>query len=207
MSSMSMSPRLSRLLALAILAGVVAGTVNLAVLPLIDRWQAAEARVADAAGWRARLAAAVKRIPDLERALKEAEVAAGQRKGVLHVETESLGTAEFQKMVQRVIAESGNQARSVQALTPRREHGALQLGMRVKAAGEETSLVRLLEAVERHNPALAVRSLNVSAGPAGRSGAGSFAVPAATSTGGPPDGPTLVDMQIDFEVLAVEDRK
>jgi len=197
--TLSLSPRLSRLLAVAILAGLVAGTVNLAVLPLIERWEAAEARIADAAGWRARLDAAVKRIPDLERSLKEAQVVAGQRNGVLHVETESLGNAEFQRMIQRVIAESGNQARSIQALTPRREHGALQLGMRVKASGEEPSLVKLLETVERHNPALAVRSLNISAGRAsggyGSDGAGTDS------------GPTLVDMQIDFEVLAVEDRK
>jgi len=197
--TLSLSPRLSRLLAVAILAGLVAGTVNLAVLPLIERWEAAEARIADAAGWRARLDAAVKRIPDLERSLKEAQVVAGQRNGVLHVETESLGNAEFQRMIQRVIAESGNQARSIQALTPRREHGALQLGMRVKASGEEPSLVKLLETVERHNPALAVRSLNISAGRVS-GGYGSDGT-------GTDSGPTLVDMQIDFEVLAVEDRK
>src|SRR3954452_245394 len=188
-----LSPRLSRLLALAILAGVTAGTVNLAVLPLLDRWDAAKNRIADAADWRARLSATVERIPALKTAVAEAEKAAGQRSGVLRVENESLGTAEFQKLIQKVMAESGAQARSVQALTPRHEHGMLQLGMRVRAYGDEPALVKLLDTARRQNPALAVRNLNIAA-----SGAG---------TGYGERETTQVDMQIDFEILAVEDHK
>ena len=187
-----LSPRLSRLLALAILAAVASGTVNLAVLPLLDRWEAARNRVADAANWRARLTATVERIPALEQAVDEAEKAAGQRSGVLRVENESLGTAEFQKLIQKVMAESGSQARSVQALTARHEHGTLQLGMRVRAFGDEQALVKLLDTVRRQDAALAVRNLNIAAsGPAVGYGARE----------------TQVDMQIDFEILAVEDHK
>ena len=188
-----LSPRLSRLLALAILAGIVAGTVNLAVLPLLDRWETAQNRVTDAAGWRARLTATVERIPALKQAVDEAEKAAGQRSGVLRVENESLGTAEFQKLIQKVMAESGSQARSVQALTARHEHGTLQLGMRVRAYGDEQALVKLLDTARRQDPALAVRNLNIAAsGPGVGYGARET---------------TQVDMQIDFEILAVEDHK
>ena len=187
-----LSPRLSRLLALAILAGVTAGTVNLGVLPLLDRWETARNRIADAADWRARLTATVERIPALKQAVDEAEKAAGQRSGVLRVENESLGTAEFQKLIQKVMAESGSQARSVQALTARHEHGTLQLGMRVRAYGDEQALVKLLDTARRQDPALAVRNLNIAAsGPAVGYGARE----------------TQVDMQIDFEILAVEDHK
>jgi hypothetical protein len=187
-----LSPRLSRLLALAILAGVTAGTVNLAVLPLLDRWEAARNRIADAAGWRARLTATVERIPALKQAVDEAERAATQRSGVLRIENESLGTAEFQKLIQKVMAESGTQARSVQALTARHEHGTLQLGMRVRAYGDEQALVKLLDTARRQDPALSIRNLNIAA-----SGA----------TIGDGTRETQVDMQIDFEVLAVEDHK
>jgi hypothetical protein len=192
--SSRLSPRLSRLLALAILAGVTAGIVNLGVLPLLDRWETAQNRIADAAGWRARLTATVERIPALKQAVDEAEKAAGQRSGILRVENESLGTAEFQKLIQKVMAESGSQARSVQALTARHEHGTLQLGMRVRAYGDEQALVKLLDTARRQNPALAVRNLNIAAsGPGG----GDYGAREATQ----------VDMQIDFEILAVEDHK
>jgi hypothetical protein len=191
MSSSRLSPRLSRLLALAILAGVAAGTVNLAVLPLLDRWYAANDRLADAAGWRDRLTATVERIPALKKAVDEAELAAAQRSGVLRVENESLGTAEFQKLIQKVMAEAGTQARSVQALTARREHGMLLLGMRVRAYGDEQALVKLLDTARMQDPALAVRNLNI----------------AAASTGYGEREATQVDMQIDFEILAVEEPK
>jgi hypothetical protein len=191
MSSSRLSPRLSRLLALAILAGVAAGTVNLAVLPLLDRWYAANDRLADAAGWRDRLTATVERIPALKKAVDEAELAAAQRSGVLRVENESLGTAEFQKLIQKVMAEAGTQARSVQALTARREHGMLLLGMRVRAYGDEQALVKLLDTARMQDPALAVRNLNI----------------AAASTGYGEREATQVDMQIDFELLAVEEPK
>jgi hypothetical protein len=191
MPSSRLSPRLSRLLALAILAGVAAGTVNLAVLPLLDRWYAANDRLADAAGWRDRLTATVERIPALKKAVDEAELAAAQRSGVLRVENESLGTAEFQKLIQKVMAEAGTQARSVQALTARREHGMLQLGMRVRAYGDEQALVKLLDTARTQDPALAVRNLNI----------------AAASTGYGDREATQVDMQIDFEILAVEEPK
>ena len=191
MSSSRLSPRLSRLLALAILAGVAAGTVNLAVLPLLDRWYAANDRLADAAGWRDRLTATVERIPALKKAVDEAELAAAQRSGVLRVENESLGTAEFQKLIQKVMADSGIHARSVQALAPRHEHGMLQLGMRVRAYGDEQALVKLLDTARRQDPSLAVRNLNI----------------AAASTGYGDREATQVDMQIDFEILAVEDHK
>jgi hypothetical protein len=191
MPSSRLSPRLSRLLALAILAGVAAGTVNLAVLPLLDRWYAANDRLADAAGWRDRLTATVERIPALKKAVDEAELAAAQRSGVLRVENESLGTAEFQKLIQKVMAEAGTQARSVQALTARREHGMLLLGMRVRAYGDEQALVKLLDTARMQDPALAVRNLNI----------------AAASTGYGEREATQVDMQIDFEILAVEEHK
>jgi hypothetical protein len=191
--SSRLSPQLSRLLALAILAGVTAGIVNLGMLPLLDRWETAQNRIADAAGWRARLTATVDRIPALKQAVDEAEKAAGQRSGILRVENESLGTAEFQKLIQKVMAESGSQARSVQALTARHEHGTLQLGMRVRAYGDEQALVKLLDTARRQDPALAVRNLNLAAsGPGGTYGARET---------------TQVDMQIDFEILAVEDHK
>ena len=51
MNTLGISPTLSKLLALAILAALVMGTVNLAVLPLLDRFEAAEARLVDAAGF------------------------------------------------------------------------------------------------------------------------------------------------------------
>ena len=191
MPSSRLSPRLSRLLALAILAGVAAGAVNLAVLPLLDRWYAAQERLADAAGWHTRLTATVERIPALKKAVDEAELAAAQRSGVLRVENESLGTAEFQKLIQKVMAEAGTQARSVQALTARREHGMLQLGMRVRAYGDEQALVKLLDTARTQDPALAVRNLNI----------------AAASTGYGDREATQVDMQIDFEILAVEEPK
>lgn len=191
MSSSRLSPRLSRLLALAILAGVAAGTVNLAVLPLLDRWYAAQDRLADAAGWRDRLTATVERIPALKKAVDEAELAAAQRSGVLRVENESLGTAEFQKLIQKVMAEAGTQSRSVQTLAARREHGMLLLGMRVRAYGDEQALVKLLDTARMQDPALAVRNLSI----------------AAASTGYGDREATQVDMQIDFEILAVEEPK
>jgi hypothetical protein len=192
MTSLQISPRLSRLLALTILVALVAGSVNLVILPLLDRFEAAEARLADAAGWRARLVAALDRIPQLEQALRQTQGAAGSRKGILHVENEALGSTELQKMIQKLMADSGIQPRSIQPVPARRDHDAMQLGTRVRASGDEAAMVRLLEAVQKHEPSLAVRSLNISASAyRGESGTG----------------PTQVDMQIDFDVLAVEDRK
>jgi len=192
MSTLTISPKLSKLLALSLLATLIVGSVNLAILPVMDRFEAAETRLTDAAGWRARLTAAVQRIPQLERTLQETREAAGSRKGVLHIENEALGSAEFQKLIQKLLAESGVQQRSIQPVPARREHDAIQLSIRVRAAGDEAALVKLLAAVQDHDPSLAVRHMNVSAD---------------SARGNPSAEATQVDMQIDFDILAVEDRK
>ena len=65
--------------------------------------------------------------------------------------------------------------------------------MRVRAYGDEQALVKLLDTARRQDPALAVRNLNIAAsGPGWDYGARET---------------TQVDMQIDFEILAVEDHK
>lgn len=47
--SLQISPKLSRLLALTILVVLVMGSVNLVALPLLERFDAAQSRLADAA--------------------------------------------------------------------------------------------------------------------------------------------------------------
>ncbi|QQP91728.1 hypothetical protein IGS68_11210 [Skermanella sp. TT6] len=192
MNTLTISPRLSKLLALTILVSLVMGSVNLVVIPLLDRFEAAQARLADAAAWRARLTAAVQRIPVLEQTLQETQDAAGSRKGILRIENEALGSAEFQKLIQKLVAESGIQQRSIQPVPARREHDAVQLGIRVTAAGDEASLARLLGAVQQHDPSLAVRSLHIAAD---------------SSRGDPSAEAPRIDIQADFDILAIEDRK
>ena len=189
MTPLQISPKLSRLLALTILVALVAGSVNLVALPLLDRFETAENRLADADAWRARLAASIDRSPRLEQTLQEIREAAGSRKGILPVGNEALGSAELQKMIQKLIAGSGIQSRSIQPVPARREHDAMQLGIRVSASGDEAAMVRLLETVQKHEPSLAVSSLNISA---------------SSYRGETPSGPTQIDMQIVLEVLAIE---
>lgn len=192
MSSLRISPGISKLLALTVLATLVMGTVSLVILPVLDRFEAAEIRLADAVSWRARLAAAVQRIPALEQTLRETRDAAGSRKGVVRIDNEALGSAEFQKMIQRLVAESGIEQRSIQPVQARREHDAVQLGIRLKAAGDEVSLAKLLGAVQQHDSSLAMRSLHISAD---------------QYRGSSTPQASMIDIQADFEILAIEDRK
>jgi hypothetical protein len=187
LSSSALSPKMSRLLALSLLVIVLAGILNLVILPLAERRQAAEARIADAAEWRARLSAVIGRLPELEQRLSALQAAAKQRQGMLHAENPALASAEMQQQVQRPIAEAGGQPRSIQALPPRREHDALHIGMRVRATVQEAALAALLDSAERQDPALAIRQLTLGGVLSGRSG-----------------GPTLIDLQADFEALASE---
>ena len=190
--SLQISPKLSRLLALTILVVLVMGSVNLVALPLLERFETAESRLADAAAWRTRLSTSLERIPQLEETLQQTREAAGSRKGILHVENEALGSAELQKIVQKLISDAGIQSRSIQPVPARREHDAMQLGIRISASGDEPAMVNLLERIERHEPSLAVSNLNVSA---------------STYRGEVPSGPTEVDMQMVLEVLAVANSK
>jgi type II secretory pathway component PulM len=190
--SSQISPKLSRLLALTILVVLVLGSVNLVALPLLERFDTAQSRLADAAAWRARLSASLDRIPQLEGTLQETQEAAGSRKGILHVENEALGSAELQKMVQKLISDAGIQSRSLQLMPARREHDAMQLGIRISASGDEPAMVNLLESIQKHEPSLAVSNLNVSA---------------SAYRGEVASGPTAVDMQVVLEVLAVANSK
>jgi hypothetical protein len=190
--SLQISPKLSRLLALTILVVLVMGSVNLVALPLLERFDTAQSRLADAAAWRARLSASLDRIPHLEAMLQETREAAGSRKGILHVENEALGSAELQKMTQKLISDAGIQSRSLQPVPARREHDAMQLGIRISASGDEPDMVKLLESIQKHEPSLAVSNLNVSA---------------SAYRGEVASGPTQVDMQMVLEVLAVANSK
>jgi DNA mismatch repair ATPase MutS len=192
MMPLQISPKLSRLLALTILVAVIVGSINLVALPLLDRFETAQSRLADAAAWRTRLSATLDRIPQLEKTLQEIREAAGSRKGILQVENEALGSAEFQKMVQKLISEAGIQSRSIQPVPARREHDAMQLGIRISASGDEPAMVKLLESIQKHEPSLAVSNLNVSA---------------SGYRGETTSGPTQVDMQMVLEVLAIANVK
>jgi hypothetical protein len=189
---LQISPKLSRLLALTILVVLVMGSVNLVALPLLERFDTAQSRLADAAAWRARLSASLDRIPQLEETLRQTREAAESRKGILHVENEALGSAELQKMIQKLISDAGIQSRSLQPVPARREHDAMQLGIRISASGDEPAMVDLLENIQRHEPSLAVSNLNVSA---------------SAYRGETPSGPTQVDMQMVLEVLALANSK
>lgn len=190
MTLAGIDPRLRRVLALAILAALVSAAVELAVMPMLGWWHAAQVRLDDVEARRAMLAAAAARLPALEARLARAEAEARGRPGLLRAQSTALASAELQGRIQKIVAAAGGELRSIQPLIPRKEAdiGAVRVGFRLRVSVLEGAAVGLLDEIARHDPVLTVEQITLTGGqqhPEGRD----------------------VDMQMDLDSLVVEEAR
>lgn len=154
----------SRALALALLAAVLAALALLVVLPLAQHWTSLGERRAEAARLAARFHAMAETRDS--RAARLAAVSEGMREAGLYLEAESraLAAARMQEMVADTVARHGGEIRSIRVVPGGEEElEAGRVALDVAMLGQWSELFPILHALESGEPQFFVRSFTISA--------------------------------------------
>lgn len=157
------TPRLSRLLAVAILVALIAVPYLGIVRPYIETLRAARETLADTAALRDRylaFAAAGAAITGWTKTLPDdGDGGAAYLQGA----SEALVSADLQNRVKTVVQGSGGVLNSTQILDPTIEEGFRRVAVRVRMSGGSEALYKVLYVLETERPFLFVDNVDINA--------------------------------------------
>ncbi|MEE8515752.1 MAG: type II secretion system protein GspM [Alphaproteobacteria bacterium] len=143
----AISPLLSRILALALLAAVLTGLYG-AAEPLIAEYQAYGTTIAQSR----ELLQRYQRIGNTRRPLqeqaKELRRRLKARGGYLPGASDSLAAAQLQNRVKKIVLAAGGAIKSTQTLTPSEVKGLRQIDVRVQMSADIVALQKTIHALE-----------------------------------------------------------
>lgn len=156
------TPRLSRLLALALLLLVIAVPYLAIVRPYIETLSEGRETLAEAVALRDRylsVAAAGAAVDGWRQALSDESDGAAYLQGA----SEALVSADLQNRVKTVVQDNGGVLNSTQILDATSEDGFRRLAVRVRMSGGSEALYRVLHALETERPFLFVDNIDINA--------------------------------------------
>ena len=154
-----------RVLALALLIGLIAG---LLALPLVALWSAHRHYDETAAALSDRLARLRTRVGTrdaLESQYAERSQGYGADASFLASETDAVANAEIQAIVKRLVEQNGGNMLTTQVLPSRQEEGFTRVGVRVRLRLRLESLLLVLHALETGTPFLFLESVAIGGQP------------------------------------------
>jgi general secretion pathway protein M len=154
-----------RLLALGLLLVPVAAVWALAIAPALSALEESDRTIAQAAAELARLRTIAGQRPALVAAAAQMRAEVGRGGAFLRAGTEALAGAALQQQLQALLAQQGIGAASMQWQGRRQEGQPGLVSVRLQAATTLGSLVRLLAAIDRSVPLLAVDEITIQAQP------------------------------------------
>lgn len=166
--NLSLPPFLSRLLALAILAGLCAGVWAGVVQPVLVRFETYRQTVEQAEEQLPRLHAMAARAPLLRAELKRLEQDPGARTRQLTGANDALAAAELQNRLGKIASANGLVLRSTQILPPAEEEGFRRIAVRVAIEGDTQALQQILYALETAPTLLFIDNLEIRSRSGGR---------------------------------------
>lgn len=158
----TLSPLLGRLLALALLLGLLLAGHGLLVRPLLAEWQANEALIAQSRELLARYRQIAAARPLLERQLDQLE-ATDVAWVYLEGASDALAAAALQERVRALAAEAGGELRSTQILPASDDAGLRRIGLRIQLGLDAEALQSVLHELETGTPLVFVDNLVVRA--------------------------------------------
>lgn len=158
-----MSARAGRLVALALLLAALAGLWLVAVAPLLEWRNGAQARLDEAATTLARHRAIASRADEIAAEAAALRDLADRESLFLPGASEGQAAAALQDAIKAAMLTAEARADSIQALDPVVEGALTAIAMRVRLSADTKSLQRLLHALEAGRPVLLVDGLYVRA--------------------------------------------
>jgi len=160
--------RLSRLLAVAVLIGVVGLGWSGIVQPVLDRWQETRAQIAQTKALLARYKAINARHDQLEVELEELRQEILPKSGAFSGEDPSVVAAELQSAVSQMVKTGGGDLLSIQ-IVPGEDEGSLtEVRVRVQFTAAADDVTRIFHDLESAKPYLFVDNLQIRAGRSAR---------------------------------------
>jgi len=156
-----MHPFIQRLVALAILAGVIAAAVVFGVMPVAERIQAADETLDLDRQLVRRLSAAAASPGFYDTRLAALRARIEQSNLYLRAETEPLAAVALQEEVKRTVGQFGGELRSVQSLPSQEVNGLTRIGLRVGMTGEIEAVLRVLDQLESGEPLVFAETLQI----------------------------------------------
>lgn len=157
-----LTPRLSRLLAVALLVFVVVVPYLGILRPYLESLREGREEIAEIVALRDRyvaLAAGV-RIDGWEEGLREE---GDGQPAYLQGPSEALVSADLQNRVKMVVQENGGELNSTQVLEPTSEETFRRLSVRVRMSGGSEALYKVLYALETERPFLFIDNIDINA--------------------------------------------
>lgn len=153
--------RRGRLLALSLVLLGLGGLYFIAVAPLVDLYQAREARLEDGRMVLPRLEAAAAALPRLRAQVAELRAAARTRKVTLDGASDAIASANLQSRIEGFASRVGVTIGSTESLPAETADGYRRIGLRFALNGPYANLVKLLARIETATPPLIVDNLQV----------------------------------------------
>jgi len=156
-----MSPLLSRLLALALLAGLLAAGYLFAVVPVQAAFDRVEASIADLRYQLARYTQIAAARPPLEKQMAELEERKPLEGDLVAGTNAALAAATMQELLKAVVTENGGELVSAQALEAEPAGDLERVAMKIELKGDIEALHAILHRIESGKPVLFVDHLEL----------------------------------------------
>jgi general secretion pathway protein M len=166
--TLRLPPAASRLLALAVLAGLLALTWVGGAQPLLDVFASYREAVTFADEQLPRLRALAAKTPALKAELARIESDPSARTRQISGNNDALAAADLQNRVGRLAAANDMVLRSTQILPPEDQEGYRRIAVRVALEGDTPALLKLLYSLETAQTLLFVDNMEIRARSGGR---------------------------------------
>lgn len=156
----AISPLLSRTLALALLAALLAGLYSIAE-PLVGEYQAYGTTIDQSRQLLLRYKRIVNRRGALQEQAQELRRRLKDRGGYLPGASDSLAAAQLQNRVKKIVRAAGGTIKSTQTLAPRDVKGLRQIDVRLQMSADIVALQKTIHALEADETYLFLDNLDI----------------------------------------------
>jgi general secretion pathway protein M len=157
----SLSPRLRRLLALAILVALVLGIYDVAIGPMLDSYGNNRRAIEELRDAEARYAEVGREAPALEKQIESLRRQSAATAGYLEGQNETMIAATLQDRLKAAVMQAGGQLKSTQVLSSAENAKSRRIAVRANTALSLAALQRVLYELESGSPYLFVDNLAV----------------------------------------------
>lgn len=159
--NMSLSPVISRTLAVAILIALAGAVYAFAVEPVLDAHRGYAESIEQSRRLIAQFGIRAAARPELERQVAQLEKKSKSTSGYLEDESAALAAARLQNQVKRIVARNGGSIRSLQPLQPERERNLERVAIRVDLTARIEQLQKIFYAFETGQTQLFLDDVNI----------------------------------------------
>jgi len=160
----TLTPRLSRLLAVALLLGVALLGWTGIVHPLLDRWQETRAQIEQTSSLLARYQAINARRAQLEVEVEKLRQEVLPKSGAFSGDDPSIVAAELQSAASQMIKAGGGDLLSIQIVRGEDEGRLTEVRVRVQFTAQPEEVTRIFHDLESARPYLFIDNLQIRAG-------------------------------------------